>query len=166
MCDLKMRQIFALLAAFASGFLAHHLLDWSAAPAAATPSAAATVARVFTPSDERPINHAGADGSPSPVLKRVVVPERAGIPGLVHLSLVDFRESLSFPTHAHGEGFHEVFLALSGRGEMTLDGVPTGPLSAGAAVHVPPGVEHRGRALPSDGESFRMAYFALLDSPS
>ena len=57
-------------------------------------------------------------------------------------------------------------LALSGRGEMTLDGVSTGPLSAGAAVHVPPGVEHRGRALPSDGESFRMAYFALLDSPS
>ena len=165
MCDLKMRSFLALAAAFASGFLARHLAGWSA-PAAAAPPAAATVGRVFAPSAERPINHAGADGAPSPVLKRVVVPERAGIPGLVHLSLVDFRESLSFPTHAHGEGFHEVFLALSGRGEMTLDGVSTGPLSAGDAVHVPPGVEHRGRALPSDGESFRMAYFALLDSPS
>ena len=165
MCDLKMRSFLALAAAFASGFLARPLAGWSA-PAPAAPPAAATVGRIFAPSPERPINHAGADGSPSPVLKRVVVPERAGIPGLVHLSLVDFRESLSFPTHAHGEGFHEVFLALSGRGEMTLDGVSTGPLSAGDAVHVPPGVEHRGRALPSDGESFRMAYFALLDSPS
>ena len=52
--------------------------------------------------------------------------------------------------------------ALSGRGEMVVDGEPTGPLEPGAAVHVPPGVRHSGRAMPADAP-FRMAYFALLD---
>ena len=59
----------------------------------------------------------------------------------------------------------QVFLVLSGKGSMELDGQPTGTLLPGTAIHMPPGVVHSGQALPSpSGESFRMAYFAILDS--
>ena len=52
---------------------------------------------------------------------------------------------------------------MTGRGAMDLGGRATGALGPGAAVHMPPGLKHSGRALPSPGgEPFRMAYFALL----
>ena len=51
-----------------------------------------------------------------------------------------------------------------GAGAMEVDGVGTGVLTPGTAVHLPPGTVHSGHALPADhGAHFRMAYFAILD---
>ena len=131
---------------------------------------------VYRASEPKPINHPGDSGKASEVLKRqIFTGKESGLPGLVHLSLVDFgdggkadgHEALGFPAHVHGTGFHEVFLVLTGSGAMELDGVPTGVLTPGSAVHVPPGVTHRGQAMPSnDGAHFVLAYFAMLDNSS
>lgn len=128
---------------------------------------------VYRAGDAKPINHPGASGEVSQVLKRqIFTGKESGLPGLVHLSLVDFgdggkdegREALGFPPHVHGTGFHEVFLVLTGSGTMELDGIPTGVLTTGSAVHVPPGVTHHGQAMPlDDGSHFVLAYFAILD---
>lgn len=78
--------------------------------------------------------------------------------------------------------FPQVFVVTDGCGVMELNGVSTGPLVPGVAVHIPPGVRpcffllynmyllapfyqitHTGKALPhAQGKSFKMMYFALM----
>ena len=118
------------------------------------------------PSNKVPINHPDESGVASEVLKQVVIKPGGLVPHMVHLSVVDFGETGSFPEHKHNTGFNEVFLVTSGCGEMELDGRSTGPLTRGDAIHMPPGVKHKGRALrcrDSPGEHFEMAYFAILE---
>lgn len=138
------------------------------------PSSGSLPLHIYRAGEPVPINHPGVGGETSQVFKQeVMTGKEAGLPGFVHLSLVDFgdggkadgRTALRFPEHMHGAGFHEVFLVLSGRGAMELDGVPTGTLTPGDAVHLPPGVVHSGQALLSDdGAHFRMAYFAIMNN--
>eukprot|EP00615_Pteridomonas_danica_P011584 CAMPEP_0114331682 /NCGR_PEP_ID=MMETSP0101-20121206/2578_1 /TAXON_ID=38822 ORGANISM="Pteridomonas danica, Strain PT" /NCGR_SAMPLE_ID=MMETSP0101 /ASSEMBLY_ACC=CAM_ASM_000211 /LENGTH=165 /DNA_ID=CAMNT_0001462103 /DNA_START=110 /DNA_END=607 /DNA_ORIENTATION=+ len=128
-------------------------------------------ALVFQAEEPMPINHPDANGEVSKVLKQRLIGGKSGIPGLVHLSMVDFgdggfggSEALGFPSHVHGTGFHEVFIVLEGKGVMELNGERTEILTHGHAVHIPPGVTHTGKALKEEsGQSFRMLYFAILD---
>ena len=123
----------------------------------------AGTALVHTPASPVPINHLGKSGETSSVLKRMIIPHEF-VPHLVHLSTVDFGMDETFPTHTHSKGFYEVFLITSGCGEMIINGQPTGKLTRGQAVHIPPFTPHEGRALrclESADEHFTMAYFAI-----
>ena len=82
---------------------------WTGAVFRATQMAVSAISETLLPS-RLPFRQVVIDG------------KDAGIPGLVHLSLVDFGdgghaggEALDFPAHAHGPGFHEVFLVRAGR---------------------------------------------------
>ena len=65
------------------------------------------------------------------------------------------------PSRGHTHAQSEVYVFLSGTGEVVIDGEST-PVTSGDAVFIPGGVEHM--AVNTGSETLRLLYFFAADS--